>query len=494
MEGHRFAKLLLARWMLIIAAVEIGLLAGAAYTLVATPKFTAESEILVSALGSDTTTDLAQGNSYSQAQARNFALIATRNSVLDPVISTLGLRTTPGPLSAEISVTVPLNTSLISVSVEDTSATRAAAIANAVSASLANVVANVTPRRSDGTLPVTLQTVQQAAVPRAQSSPNVVVSILLGGLIGLVLAVAGVVIRELAGAKIRSSDQVRQVADVTILGSVVEDKSIIQSPAMLHGADYSHRAEEFRQIRTNLKFLQMGKERRAFVITSSIPGEGKSIVAANLAAVLAASGSSVCLVEADLRRPSLGAYLDLEDSVGVTSVLAGDVAVDDALQGWGPDGLQVLLSGQLPPNPSEMLGSLAAEELFVTLSDRFDAVIIDCPPLLPVTDAAIIARYFDGAIMVAGCGRVQVREFRRALQMLDSAGVPLLGVIANRASAEAETKYQSIYARDTSSSSAQKAASGAASEPASGVVTQPARPVETPSREHTERNDAGVWH
>ena len=128
------------------------------------------------------------------------------------------------------------------------------------------------------------------------------------------------------------------------------------------------------------------------------------------------------------------------------SVLAGDATVDEALQTWGPDGLQVMLSGQLPPNPSEMLGSLAAEELFVVLSNRFDTVIVDCPPLLPVTDAAIIARYFEGAIMVAGSGKVQVREFRRSLQMLDSAGVPLLGVIANRTSAEAETKYQRVYA------------------------------------------------
>lgn len=446
MDGRRFAKLLLARWMVIVAAVELGLLGGAAYALLATPKYTAESEILVSALGSDSTTDLAQGNSYSQAQARNFALIATRNSVLDPVISTLGLRTTPGLLSGQISVSVPLNTSLISVSVEDTSPARAAAIANAVSASLGNVVSNLTPRRSDGTLPVTLETVQQATVPRGQSSPNVLVSIVLGGLIGLVVAVAGVVIRELVGAKIRSTDQIRQIADVSFLGTIVEDKTIMASPVMLQGANYSKRAEEFRQIRTNLRFLQAGKDRKVFVITSSIPGEGKSVVAANLAAVLAASGASVCLVEADLRRPSLGPYLDLEDVVGVTSVLAGDATVDEALQTWGPDGLQVMLSGQLPPNPSEMLGSLAAEELFVELSDRFDTVIIDCPPLLPVTDAAIIARYFDGAIMVAGTGRVQVREFRRSLQMLDAAGVPLLGVIANRSAPEAETKYQRIYA------------------------------------------------
>ena len=140
MDGRRFAKLLLTRWMIIVAAIEVGLLGGAAYALLATPKYTAESEILVSALGSESTTDLAQGNSYSQAQARNFALIATRNSVLDPVISTLGLRTTPGALSSQISVSVPLNTSLISVSVDDTSPSRAAAIANAVSASLSNVV------------------------------------------------------------------------------------------------------------------------------------------------------------------------------------------------------------------------------------------------------------------------------------------------------------------------------------------------------------------
>src|SRR6478752_5975805 len=150
MDGRRIAKLLLARWMVIVAALELGLLGGAAYALLATPKYTAESEILVTALGGESTTDLAQGTSYSQSQARNFALISTRNSVLDPVITTLGLRTTAGALSQQVSVSVPLNTSLISVSVEDTSPARAAAIANAVSASLGNVVASLTPRPSDG--------------------------------------------------------------------------------------------------------------------------------------------------------------------------------------------------------------------------------------------------------------------------------------------------------------------------------------------------------
>lgn len=445
MDGRRLFRLLLTRWMIIVAVVELGALGGAAFTLLATPKYTAESELLVSALGGESTTDLAQGNSYSQSQARNFSLIATRNSVLDPVISTLGLHTTTGALSQQISVSVPLNTSLISVSVEDTSPSRAAAIANAVGASLSNVVSNVTPRRSDGTLPVSLQTVQQATVPRAQSSPNASVSILLGALLGFVVAVAVLVGRELVGAKVRSTDQLRQLGDLTILGSVAQDRSITGNFVALGSSAYSQRAEEFRQLRTSLRFLQTGKDRKVFVVTSSVPGEGKSVTAANLAAVLAASGSSVCLVEADLRRPSLGAYLDLEDSVGLTSVLAGDIGVDDAMQTWGSDGLRVLLAGQIPPNPSELLSSLAAEELFVVLSDRFDTVIVDCPPLLPVTDAAIIARYFDGAIMVVGCGTVQVREFRRSLEMLDAAGVPLLGVIANRTPADAESKYQRAY-------------------------------------------------
>ena len=159
-------------------------------------------------------------------------------------------------------------------------------------------------------------------------------------------------------------------------------------------------------------------------------------------------------------------------------MLAGDATVDEALQTWGPDGLQVMLSGQLPPNPSEMLGSLAAEELFVVLSNRFDTVIVDCPPLLPVTDAAIIARYFEGAIMVAGSGKVQVREFRRSLQMLDSAGVPLLGVIANRTSAEAETKYQRIYAASAPEPEAdERQGHGSGPAAASGTAASGAMPT-----------------
>jgi capsular exopolysaccharide synthesis family protein len=404
---------------------------AAIYVLSTVPKYTAETELFVAVDGGDSAAELAQGSSFSQQQARNYSAVATRQVVLEPVITALGLRTTPAELGKQISASVPLNTSLISISVSDTSPTRAASIANAVATSLTNTVVKLVPSRSDGTSPIELQSIQTAAVPTVPSEPNSRLALGFGVLAGLLAGVALVILRERVRTKVRTLDQVKAIEDLSILGSIVYDRRALTRPVLSPAENGSPRAEEFRQLRTNLRYLQTDSRSKAFVVTSSIPGEGKSTTAANIAATLAASGASVCLVEADLRKPALQNYLDLEATVGMTTVITNQVSLDDALQTWGPHKLKVLLSGDLPPNPSELLGSRQTETLLKTITERFDVTIVDCPPLLPVTDAALLAKYLGGAILVVGTGRVEVRELRRAVETLTAAGAPILGAVVN---------------------------------------------------------------
>jgi capsular exopolysaccharide family len=449
MDQRAFWLLMRRRWIAIVAFGLLGAIVGSVYALTATPQYVAESELFVAAVGADNTADLAQGSSYSQQQARNYAVVATRQAVLEPVVKTLGLNTSTATLGNEVSASVPLNTSLISISVTDTSPARAAAVANAVATSLTNVVIDLVPKRSDGTSPVRLETVQHADVPKFPASPNARLSLLLGVIAGLVLGVVLVVLRELVGAKVRTPEQVKQQFDLSVLGSVAYDRGAVNRPIVAPDQNLSLRAEEFRQIRTNLHFVHAGDRNKVFVITSSVPGEGKSSTAVNLAATIASSGNSVALIEADLRNPSLGAYLDLEDSIGLTTVLAGDVDVDEALQTWGPDGMQVLLAGQIPPNPSELLGSAATEKLITSLRARFDVLIIDTPPLMPVTDAAIVARMFGGAILVVGCGKVEVHVLRKTIEALTASGAPILGAIANLTPLARRERYQRAYVKQS---------------------------------------------
>lgn len=440
-------RLIKGHWAAVLAFVLVGIIGGAGYVLLSTPHYTAQAELFLAVENGSSTQDLNQGSTYAQQQARNYSALATREIVLEPVITALDLTTTPRQLSRQISTSVPLNTSLITVAVTDDSPQRASAIANAVAISLSNEVVKLVPTRRDGTSPVRLDTVQPAVVPIAPSSPGGLLVIVFAGLGGLVAGIAVVLIRERVSAKVRSTEQLKDLDGITVLGAIGYDRRAVISP-MLRPAENSPRAESFRQLRTNVRFLQTDVQHKAFVVTSSISGEGKSTSAANLAASLAASGASVCLVEADLRRPVLHHYLDLEGGVGLTSVITNDATLDEALQSWGPHGLKVLLAGDLPPNPSELLGSHQAETVLRELNNRFDVTIIDCPPVLPVTDAALVAKSLGGAIMVVGSGRVEVRDFRRAVEALETAGAPLLGVVLNYAPQAEIGQYRRMYRRD----------------------------------------------
>ena len=154
---------------------------------------------------------------------------------------------------------------------------------------------------------------------------------------------------------------------------------------------HSPRVEAFRILRTNLQFVDVDKKLKVFVVTSSVPGEGKTSTASNTALALQTAGQRTLLIDGDMRRPQLAKLFDLEGSVGLTSVLLGRVSLEEAVQEHRPSGLSVLTSGSLPPNPAELLQSHAMEQLLEKARTDFDVIVIDAPPLLPVTDAALIA-------------------------------------------------------------------------------------------------------
>ncbi|MFW8745217.1 CpsD/CapB family tyrosine-protein kinase, partial [Mesorhizobium japonicum] len=200
-------------------------------------------------------------------------------------------------------------------------------------------------------------------------------------------------------------------------------------PLIVHDDPNSARAEAFRSLRTNLQFLDVEGGPRSFVIASAIPEEGKTTTAANLAIAIAQSGARVAVVDADLRRPRLAGYLGLEGAVGLSDVLIGRVPLTDALQPWGNVPLMVLPAGTRPPNPSELLGSRAMELLLQVLEREFDTVLIDVPPLLPVTDGALLAKQTRGALLLVAAGRVRRDELAGAIRALENVDAHLSGLI-----------------------------------------------------------------
>ncbi len=432
MELRDYLVLLRKRWVTIVVAGALGLALAGAYSLLTTPTYSARSQVYVSVQGSDSTTDLLQGSNFTVRQVKSYIELVTSPRVLDPVIEELGLADDAGSLAQRVRADSPLDTALINVTATDESPQLAAEIANATARSLAAVVGELETPVGGGDSPVQISTVRAASVPTSAASPNVRLNLALGLVVGLVLGVSVAVVRELLDTRVRSTSDVEDVTDAPVLGVVGYDEEAPEHPLIVQESPKAVRAEAFRRLRTNLQFLELGPAARTYLMTSALPGEGKTTTSINLAITLADAGQRVVLVDADLRRPSVARYLGVEGSVGLTTILIGKVGVEDAVQPWGNANLDVIASGQIPPNPSELLGAAPMTQLLDRLRADYDVIVIDTPPLLPVTDAAILAKGVGGAIVVVGAGTVHRNQLETALSALGTVGVPPLGIVVNR--------------------------------------------------------------
>ena len=430
MELRDYLRILRKSWGLILVITLVGVGVAAAVSALQSPAYSATAKIFVSTQSSGTTSELAQGNSFSVQRVKTYADLVATPLVLAPVIESLGLNTSPDKLAMRVSASAPLDTSIIGITVLDTDPERAAEIANATSQSLTTVVTKIeTPSGAEATTPVQLTVAQDATVPVDAETPNIPINIAVGILVGLALGLGTAVLREVLDTRIRSRRDVEKLTSVPVLGGIAFDPKAKDRPLIVHVDPRSPRAESFRSLRTNLQFLDVGRVDRSFVLTSSIEAEGKSTTAANLAIALADTGKRVLLVDADLRQPKVADYMGLEGAVGLTDLLVGGAELDDVVQAWGAGTLFVLAAGHVPPNPSELLGSERMSHYIAEFNRAFDVVIYDSPPLLAVTDAAVLARNVGGAILVVAVGRARKNQLAEAITALDNVGAPISGLV-----------------------------------------------------------------
>ncbi len=431
MELRDYLRVLRHSWVLIVALTLVGIAAAAGYSLLQTPMFSSSAKVFVSTSGGDSVTDLQQGNSFTQQRVKTYADLATTPIVLLPVIADLELDLSSSELASAVTAAAPLDTTLIEITAVHEDPALAAELATAVSESLTEVVESIeTTQESDAaTSPVRLTLVQHAAVPQRPMSPNVPLNVALGAFIGLALGIGTALLRETLDTRIRNERDVEAITDAPIIGGIVFDPKAKERPLIVHADPHSPRAESFRTLRTNLQFLDAGRTSRAFVVTSSIESEGKSTTAANLAIALADAGARVLLVDSDLRRPKAAEYLGIEGAVGLTDLLIGRAELQDVIQRWGRKDLFVLPAGRIPPNPSELLGSAAMVATIAEVGRAFDIVLFDAPPLLPVTDAAVLARVVGGAIVVVSAGRAHRAHLKGAIAALQNVDAPVSGVV-----------------------------------------------------------------
>ena len=286
------------------------------------------------------------------------------------------------------------------------------------------------------------EVVSEASAPGSPFSPDPIRNGSVALVLGLLLGAGLAFLREYLDDTIRNKDDLDAVtggADVLGLIPKVEAwRNRGETRLVSLTAPKSSVAETYRGLRTSLQFIGVDRPLTVIQVTSASASEGKTTTLANLGVAFARAGNRVVLVDCDLRRPRLHSFFDLDNHVGFTSLILGEANIEDAVQEVpGVPRLAVLASGPPPPNPSELLSTRSAQTLLSSLAEYADYVLIDSPPLLPVADSVILARYVDATVLVATVDSTAKRGLRRALELLDQVDAPLVGVVLNGLEAEA---------------------------------------------------------
>jgi capsular exopolysaccharide synthesis family protein len=420
---------------LITVTTLLGVMAAAIASMLATPMYTATATTFVSVNGGsspDVATAL-QGSLFAQDRVKSYVDIVTADEVMGTVIDDLGLNMSPNELAGKIDVNNPLDTVTLQISATDPKAQNAQNIANATAKALQAQVNQLEQPVGGGDALVKITVTEPAPLPGAPSSPRTKINLALGFLVGLAIGVGAAVLLETLDTRIKSIEALAKHFEQPLLGVIGFDPDAAKSPLLTSVPTQNKRAESFRQVRTNLQFVDIDHRPKSIVVTSSVPREGKTTTAVNLAITIAQTGQPVFLIEGDLRRPKVADYLGIEGMAGLTDVLVGRATVDEVLQPWGTTGnLWIMAAGPLPPNPSELLGSQAMADLIRHLEKRA-TLIIDAPPLLPVTDGAVLTRLSGGAIMIVRTGKTRREQLRTAEQNIESVGGKILGLVLNMA-------------------------------------------------------------
>lgn len=448
-----FLRAHVREWFVLLC-VAIGVLAAVLYVSHTPKRYRASAQIFV------TTKQLsggalASGQTFVQSQMQSYVSIVTSPFVLYPVLNNhvLDLH---GGFVGEVSADAPLDQSLLNVHVDASSATRAAAIANAVAAQTIVVIEQLQSSA------VQLTVIHSAVPPSGPVAPRKDLILIVGVLAGLMTGLILVISLERATQRIRSPRDVEATTDLPLLGAI-PDAGSSRSTAIVSTSDVLNaRRESFSQLRSSLQFVNIDQPPKVLAVVSARPGEGKSSVALNLALDLADVGFNVCLVDADLRRASLARMLSIDSQSGLTTLLVPAVGAGGQLSGLAtdvpgrppPDGpdvpaavgsdgstgeetivarnLSVITAGPLPPNPGNLLASRQFRAVIGGLRERFDYVILDSASLLTVADGAEVVVAADAALLVIRARVTTRNQLSASLRVVERSNGSVAGIVLYR--------------------------------------------------------------
>ena len=435
MELVDYVRVLRRRWIVIVLAMAV--CAGLAYGLSSRREatYSASARLVVSTVATGSFGDDLTRRAVAVSRATDYATYVGTTPAVEAAVLAAGY---PAGARPSVSGTADGESPFITITVRDHDPVRAAAVANAFQKSLLAVVAKLdaSPRAD----PRTLTTVDSATVPAAPSSPKPRRDAVIGLALGMLLGLGSAFVKESLDRTYKDADVLEAATNLTVLGVVPDEFGRHSLPTVTHPT--SGRAEAYRNIRTNVTFAGPETSLKKIIVTSATPGEGKTSVASNLAVSFALSGQKVVLVDADLRRPQVAAAFGLADHApGLGRLLEGKAKIETVLRKSPVSGLSLVTSGPPVENASELLGSASMAWLLEQLGSTFDVVIIDTPPILPVTDPLVLAVQATGVVLVVRLGVTSRERLHRALTSLRNLDTPVLGLVGNGATATGDAAY-----------------------------------------------------
>ncbi len=441
-------RLLRRNALVLIISVLVGIGGAAGYSMLQPVVYQAASKgyLVVGKGASTTVNEQLNANSLASLRMQQYLPLVGTQAVADNMAEEMqldGRGFSPGPIEVENVG----GSGILQITARGASAEEAQARADAGVRALASEILRLETldaskikesetlddAATGGEASLTLVPYEPAGLPGKPVSPDWVKNLLIGAGIGLLLGLILAYLRKMFDLRVRTTSDVEEAAETAVLAVIPTSSELAKQRKTAGGLERSSLSSEaLRQLRSNIRFLNVDDPPRSIVITSSTPGEGKSTVSANLARVLAEAGEHVVLIDADLRRPMVATQFGIDGKIGLTQVLAGRVSLTDALQPTETKRLQVLPAGRIPPNPSELVGSKQMTEVVKKLRQNH-MVIVDAPPILPVTDAGILSRQCDGAILVVRVGKTMKDEVKLSAKRLEQVQGKLLGAVINMA-------------------------------------------------------------
>jgi len=410
---------------------------GSYLNVTATPMYVSEAQVFVSTpMAASDAGALLSGSSFSQQRVKSYAEIINSALILDPVIQKLALQVTAKDLAKSISAKAPADTVLLNISAQDSNPQRAADIANAVADQFALQVENLEGATLSltGNL-VSVSIAKKAIAPDSPASPKKAVNLVLAVILGLLLGFGSAQLKRMMNITVTGEED---LLGIPLLAAIEFDYEAKTKPLISQLGKYASRTESFRTMRTSIRYIAPSVPSKVVAITSAVPDEGKTTSSLNFAISLAQSDCKTILIEGDFRRAQFSKYMPgLTQSLGITNLLKQKAKM--TLSGIMKNSVQcensklwIIPCSKIPANPAELLGSEKFDELLSILQRNFDYVIIDCPPILPVTDAAIIASKADGVILIIHTARTKKSELMAARASIESVNGKLFGVVLNK--------------------------------------------------------------